>query len=167
MSEVHAAGDSAPRSAVALWADRLGVVGGFLSLFMGALVTLSVLGRWLLDQGVPGDFEFVQMGTAVSVFFFLPACQARRGNIIVDTFTGFLSDAARNRLDAAWDVLYGVVMLGLGYCMVLGSSEALKSGLSTMVLQIPSWPALAISTLLVFFLALVCFWTARRLVEAR
>lgn len=159
--------NAAKRPVLARWADRLGVVGGFLSLFMGALVTCSVIGRWLFDQGVPGDFEFVQMGTAVSVFFFLPACQARRGNIIVDTFTGFLSETGRNRLDAVWDVLYGLVMLGLGYCMVLGTVEAMKSGLTTMVLGLPTWPAYVVSTALVFFLAAVSFWTARNLMEKR
>ncbi|MCA0424090.1 MAG: TRAP transporter small permease [Proteobacteria bacterium] len=167
MNDGETAGHAVGKSAIAVWASRLGIVGGCLSLLMGALVTVSVLGRWLVDQGIPGDFEFVQMGTAVSVFFFLPSCQAIRGNIIVDTFTGFLGERARNRLDALWDVVYGLVMLCLGYCMVLGTMEAISTGVSTMVLLIPTWPALALSTALVFFLAVVCFWTARKLVEAR
>ena len=150
-----------------IWADRLGMAGGFLSLLMGALVTVSVIGRWLFDNGVPGDFEFVKMGTAMTVFFFLPACQAHRGNIVVDTFTGFLSEAARNRIDAVWDVVYGIAMAGIGYCMVLGTWEAYRNGASTMVLQFATWPALAVSTLLVVFLSAVCFWTAQTLRGAR
>ena len=155
------------RSPVALWSARLGVAGGVLSLLMAALVTMSVIGRWLFDQGVPGDFEFVQMGTAMSVFFFLVACQAKRGNIVVDTFTGSLNERQRNRLDALWDVVYGLVMAFLASCMVLGTVEAMKSGTSTMVLLLPQWPALLVSTLLLIFLAGVCFWTAKRLWGAR
>ena len=70
--------------------------------------SLSVLGRWLsgmpLAAQVPrrlgpinGDFELVQMATAIAVFSFLPYCQARRGNIVVDTFTSWLP-RARQRL---------------------------------------------------------------------
>lgn len=164
MAEEHG---GRPHPAIQTWAERVGIAGGVLSLLVGALVTCSVLGRKFLDAGVPGDFEFVQMGTAVSVFFFLPACQARRGNIIVDTFTGWMSDAVRNRVDAFWDVVYGVTMGFLGYCMVLGSWDAQKTHLTTMVTQLPVWPALAISTLLLFFLALVSFWTAHMLVKGR
>ena len=36
--------------------------------------------RWQGSQPLPGDFEFVQMATAVSVFSFLPYCQLRRSN---------------------------------------------------------------------------------------
>lgn len=155
------AAQAATRSGIVRWAERFGIIGGCVSLLLGALVTVSVLGRWLFDSGVPGDFEFVQMGTALTVFFFLPVCQAHRGNIMVDTFTGFLSEAGRNRLDALWDIVYGIAMIGLGYCMVLGTWEAYANGASTMVLQFATWPALAISTLLVLFLSAVCFWTAQ------
>lgn len=143
------------------------MIGGLLSLVMAALVTTSVLGRWLRDEGVPGDFEFVQMGTAMAVFFFLVACQAKRGNIVVDTFTGFLNERQRNRLDAVWDIVYGLTIALLAYCMVLGTYEAMKTGTSTMVLLLPQWPALLVSTLLLIFLAIVCFWTAKRLWGAR
>ncbi len=155
------------RSPVIVWAERLGILGGCLSLITGAIVTTSVIGRWLIDSGVPGDFEFVQMATAVSVFFFLVSCQSHRGNIIVDTFTGFLSERARNRLDAFWDVVYGLVMAAIGVCMVEGTIEAIRSHTGTMVLQLPLWPALMISTMLLFVLAGICFWTARQLVKVR
>ncbi len=158
---------AAAKPSLQRWAERMGVAGGIVSLVIGALVTVSVIGRKLFDQGVPGDFEFVQMGAAVSVFFFLPACQARRGNIMVDTFTGWMSDTLRNRVDAFWDVIYGLMMAFLGGCMVMGTTEAMRSHLSTMVLQLPVWPALMLSTLLLFFLAVICFWSAAMLVRTR
>ena len=148
-------------------AERIGLVGGLVSLAVGCLVTVSVIGRWLFNTGVPGDFEFVQMGAALTVFFFLPACQARRGNIVVDSFTGFLTERARNRLDALWDIVYGLVMAAIGGCMVIGTLEAFRTRTTTMVLQLPQWPALLVATLLLFVLAAVCFWTARTLLRAR
>lgn len=152
---------------VARAAENVGLAGGIVSLGVGLLVTASVIGRWLFDQGVPGDFEFVKMGAALTVFFFLPACQARRGNIVVDSFTGFLSPQARDRIDALWDIVYGITMAAIGVCMVVGTWESFHTHTTTMVLLLPVWPVLAMCTLLLFFLAVVCFWTARRLTGAR
>ena len=54
----------------------------------------ACIGRWLLQlRPINGDFEMVQMATAIAVFSFLPYCQARRGNIVVDTFTSWLPRA--------------------------------------------------------------------------
>ena len=65
----------------------LAIAGGALALGVAILVTVSVGRRWFGFQPIPGDFEFVQMATAVSIFSFLPYCQLRHGNIAVDTFT--------------------------------------------------------------------------------
>ena len=46
------------------------------------------------------------MGTAIAIFAFLPVCQARRGNIMVDTFTGFLSPRTCRIIDGLWDLVY-------------------------------------------------------------
>jgi hypothetical protein len=51
----------------------------------------------------------------------------------------------------------------IGYAMLPGIVAAWKSGEETMVSRVPLWPALAISTALLLFLAFVAAWTARRL----
>lgn len=149
--------------------DRLtraiALAGGLLALGVAALVTTSVLRRWLFDQPIPGDFEFVQMATAVAVFAFLPLCQARRGNIVVDTFTARLSARSRNRLDAVWDLVYAGFMTLLAIGLSKGATEAFGYGTTTMVLGLPIWPAIAASALLVAILVLVTLATALRLVR--
>ena len=40
------------------------IAGGALALAVAGLVVVSILGRWLLDGPVSGDFEYVQMATA-------------------------------------------------------------------------------------------------------
>ncbi|MFN3892027.1 MAG: TRAP transporter small permease [Beijerinckiaceae bacterium] len=139
------------------------LAGGFIVFALAALVTASVVLRWWTGLPVSGDFEIVQMGTALAVFCFLPYCQARRGNIVVDTFTAWLSEGARARIDAVWDALYALTMGVIGYAMLPGVAAAWKSGEETMVARIPLWPALAVSTALVLLLALTSIWTARRL----
>jgi TRAP-type C4-dicarboxylate transport system permease small subunit len=145
----------------------IALAGGLLALGVAGLVTASVLRRWFFAQPIPGDFEFVQMATAVAVFTFLPLCQAHRGNIVVDTFTSRLSPRTRNRLDAAWDLLYaafaGLLSFGLGK----GALEASRNGTTTMVLGLPIWPAIAICALLCAVLAVVTLVGAVRLIRGR
>ena len=59
------------------------------------MVVVSVLMRWLIRYSVPGDIELVQIASALAVFCFLPLCQGRRGNIMVDTFTARLPPRGR------------------------------------------------------------------------
>ncbi len=110
MAEAGESGPAAPEAAGRTgMIDRafatLSLIGGLSLLGLGLLVTVSVLSRWLGFGGVAGDFEIVQMLTALGVFAFLPLCQLRRGHIFVDTFTGRLPAGLRGGLDAMWDLL--------------------------------------------------------------
>jgi hypothetical protein len=156
------------------------ILGGLLALAIAFLVVLSVLGRWL--SGMPaaerlaaalgirlgsinGDFEMVQMATAIAIFAFLPYTQARRGNIFVDTFTSKLPRRVNARIDAFWDLAYAGMMGILTACLMVGTVEHYRSGQTTMLLQIIVWPAIAISALLLALLTCVALMTAIRLVR--
>lgn len=164
-SEPGAAPDR-DRSPLHVLVTGIGLLGGVMAFCLAGLVTTSVVMRWVLGMPVPGDFEFVQMGTALIVFSFLPLCQIQRANIIVDTFTQNLSQRACARLDALWDVVYGCVIALIGYAMIQGVIDAWRSGEETMVSRIQIWPALAISTALVLLLSIVAFYTAWRLIRS-
>lgn len=151
------------RSTFRLIATVVAMIGGALAFALAFLVTASVLLRWLFDAPVPGDFEFVQMGTALIVFAYLPFCQIERGNIVVDAFTSKLSQRARDRIDAVWDIVYAGVIGVIAYAMIQGVVDAWRSGEETMVSRVPLWPALAVCTALAAFLSLVALYTARRL----
>jgi TRAP-type C4-dicarboxylate transport system permease small subunit len=132
----------------------LAIVGGLLSLGAAILVTVSITSRWLGYGGVPGDFEMVQIATALSVFCFLPLTQWRRGNIMVDTFTTRLSPQTNRAIDATWDFLFAAIMGLLAYCLLLGTREAFSSGLNSMVLGVALGPVFAVCTLLVVLLSI-------------
>jgi TRAP-type C4-dicarboxylate transport system permease small subunit len=142
------------------------VTGGLLALAVAILVSVSVLGRWLFNAPIDGDFEFVKMATAVAVFAYLPYTQARRGNIMVDTFTSGLSRANRNRLDAFWDIVYGCMMAYLAYALIIGTLDAMRSGETTMQRQILLWPSIGLSMLLCAFVAATAFIGAWQLLRA-
>lgn len=155
------------RSALRFIATVVAMIGGALAFALAFLVTTSVVLRWLFDAPVPGDFEFVQMGTALIVFAYLPFCQIERGNIVVDAFTSKLSQRTRDRIDAVWDIVYAAVIGVIAYAMIQGVIDAWRSGEETMVSRVPLWPALAICTGLAAFLSLVALYTAERLARSR
>lgn len=138
----------------------IAIGGGFVSLAIAGMVVISVAGRKLFNAGVPGDFEFVQMGTALTVFAFLPLGQIRRVNIVVDTFSTGWSEGTRRAVDTLWDLTYAAMMGVIGYCMVNGSIETFANKTGSMVLQLPLWPALVLSAALCIFLAVITLWTA-------
>ena len=87
----------------------MALAGGVLLLALAVLVTASVLKRWLTSQGIPGDFELMQIGLALAVFAFMPLCQLRGGNLFVDTFTDRLPAGLQRRLDGLWSLVYAAV----------------------------------------------------------
>lgn len=143
------------------------LLGGALLVGLAMLVTLSVTLRSDLvgAAGVPGDFELVQMATAVAAFCFLPYCQLRRGNIFVDTFTMKLPLRVQHGLDALWDVVYGLVMALIGWRLAVGARAAYASGENTMVLQLPSYLPIGLCAVLALLVCLAAFVSAARLMR--
>ena len=140
--------------------DRLALAGGALLLGMAALIAVSVLLRWLTRQGIPGDFELLQIGLALAVFSFMPLCQIRGGNLFVDTFTGRLPAAVQRRIDGFWSLVYAVVAVLIAAMMATGAVETLRAGTTSMVLELPlGWP-IAICAVLATWLAWVVLLSA-------
>jgi hypothetical protein len=54
---------------------------------MSLMSLTSIVGRSLFSKPILGDYELVQMMSAVAVTMALPFCQMIRGHIIVDFFT--------------------------------------------------------------------------------
>jgi TRAP-type C4-dicarboxylate transport system permease small subunit len=143
------------------------VTGGALSLAVALLVVVSVVGRRFLNAPIPGDFELVQMATAIAVFSFLPYCQARRGNIVVDSFTTRLPPRVNAVIDAFWDLVYAGMMGLMTACLAVGTLDHIRNGQTTMVLQFPIWPAIAVCTGLALLLTVVALATAGLLLRGR
>lgn len=155
-----------PTNAFERLADRiaaaLAVAGGLIMVALALLVTASVLGRWLLGREITGAFEVVQVGLAVAAFLFLPICQLRNQNIIVDSFTTHLSPRLRGGLDAFWALAYAGIALVLAWRLSIGASETIRSQMVTPMLRFPYGWGMAVGTVALCFLALVSVIVAMR-----
>ena len=136
-------------------ARLLALFGGALAVCLALLVSTSITLRALGLGGVRGDFEFVQMGVALIVFAFMPWCQARRGNVMVDSFTTRLPPRFQAALDALWEVVFAGMMALIAWRLGAGALEAARSSTTTMVLLLPIAPAIAACAILAGFTALV------------
>lgn len=143
------------------------ILGGALAIAVALLVGASVLGRWLFSKPIEGDFEFVKMATAIAVFAYLPYTQARRGNIMVDTFTGWLPRRTVALIDAFWDICFAAAMGFCAFGLFRGTMDAIRSGETTMQLQIILWPVIALCFLLCLLCAVTAVMTALRLTGTR
>jgi TRAP-type C4-dicarboxylate transport system permease small subunit len=148
-------------------AGAVALIGGTLAVAVALLVTVSVLGRWLFSKPVEGDFEFVKMATALGIFAYMPYTQARRGNIMVDTFTLKLPPAVTRRMDAFWDIVFACAMGFCAYGLFVGARDAIRTGETTMQLQIVMWPVIGASALLCAITAITALLTAVRLLGSR
>ena len=145
----------------------IAVLGGALSLGVAMLVVVSVLGRWLGDAPITGDFELVQMATAVAVFA-LPALlpgapRQHRGRHLHELAAGAGDGRDRRVLGARLRRHGGAD----GAWLIAGTLEHFRSGQTTMVLRLPIWPAIALCAALALLLAGVTLARAVRLLRGR
>jgi TRAP-type C4-dicarboxylate transport system permease small subunit len=143
----------------------LAIAGGIIMTAVAAMITANVLMRWLMDSSVPGDIELVQIGTALAIFAFLPLCQSRRGNIMVDTFTSRLPARVRNALDAAWDIAYAGIALLIAWRLGVGAWDTIRSNTVSMMLGLPTGWAIAACGVMAAFIAVVALATAIRMIR--
>ena len=117
---------SAARTLLAT-ARVLAVIGGLLSCAMAAIVTVSVIGRYLFNRPIPGDYDIVGILCGCAIFAFLPYCQLQRGNVMADFFTARAPPRAKASLDAAGVAIYLAAAAMLTWRLYYGALEMRQS----------------------------------------
>ena len=115
------------------------VLAGLVMVGITLLTCASVLGRNLFSQAINGDFEMVGLAAGAAIALFLPWCQIRKGNIIVDFFTTNTSEATQNFLDRFGAFLLAGVMTLMAWRSVLGGLNAYNTNSGSMMLGFPEW----------------------------
>ncbi len=136
------------------------MLGGVIMTALTIMVVLSVLGRWLISSPIYGDFEMVEMGTAISVFLFLPYCHMTRGNVIVDLFLSWASRRTQLFFDVLGSLALSVIAGGLSWRMIHGGLEMVEYGETTYILALPLGWAFPFAVLSFALLSLCAAYTA-------
>ncbi len=143
-------------------ADGFALAGGAVLLAVMATTVTSVIGRTLFNRPVLGDFELVEIGSAVVIFAFLPYCQLRGGNVIVDVFTRGAGARTRARLDSVHSLVYALIAALLAGRLAVGGVELRAWGETSMILAVPIWWGFVPIVASVALLTIICIYTLFR-----
>lgn len=117
----------------------LAVVSG-LSLIAMALMSLrSIVGRSFFDSPLLGDYELVQMFSAIAVALSLPYANWVKGHVIVDFFTAKASPTLNRWLDTIAQALIALFSAVLCWNTLRGLFDLKDTGDASMLLEIPTW----------------------------
>lgn len=117
----------------------LAVLGGAIFLIEAIMSVVSVVGRALFSMPVPGDYELVQMLSAMGIAMCLPYCQLRKGHVFVDFFTLWAPAGLKRLLDAIAALLLSASAFFLAWRVWDGMLEMREYGETSMVIALPVW----------------------------
>lgn len=115
------------------------VVGGLVFVAIVAMSIVSIVGRKLISMPVPGDFELVEMGSAIGSSFFFAYCHLNRGDVKVDFFTQHWAAAKVMWLDAIGSTLIGLFGALIAWRTAVGAFGLREVGESSAILDWPMW----------------------------
>lgn len=115
------------------------IAAGVLLTGITLMTCVSVIGRNTTGWTLVGDFELSGSAAGAAIALFLPWCQVRRGNIIVDFFTNKASQGTQDRLDRLGALLLALVMALMAWRSAVGGLNAWKSQAGSMMLGFPEW----------------------------
>ena len=142
---------------LALLAKACAIFAGVLLTLITLMTCASLIGRNTLGVTLAGDFELTGVVAGAAIALFLPWCQLRRGNIIVDFFTTGAKDSTNAALDRFGAFLMAASMALMAWRTVLGGLNAYDTHSGTMMLGFPEWvvyvgmvPPLALTAVIAF-----------------
>ena len=143
------------------------VVAGVLLTAITLMTCASLIGRNTTGWTIVGDFELSGSAAGAAIALFMPWCQLRRGNIMVDFFTARASAATQARLDRLGALLLALAMALMTWRTAVGGLNAWQSKSGSMMLGFPEWvvycgmvPALLLTALIALAQAVRGFDTA-------
>lgn len=143
MADILVSHSAHQHTGYARWLDMackaMAVAAGLTLLAMAFMSLWSIVGRSLFDKALLGDFELVQILSAVAVGMCLPYAHWIGGHVIVDFFTA----KARPRTNALLDLVANLVMAGfaavIAWRTLVGLLDLRANFDASMLLNIPTW----------------------------
>jgi TRAP-type C4-dicarboxylate transport system permease small subunit len=136
-------------------------LGGVVLVVISLISVTSILGRALSLIGlgpVPGDFELVEMGTALAVFCFLPWCHLKNGHAFVDllwnAYPAWLQQVLQVLTELLTLVVWGLLIWRMGVAL----QDYRSNGETSFILGVPVWWGYGASLLPAVFGVFVIFW---------
>ena len=140
----------------------LAILGGIILVIVILINFISILSRIIFLNPLVGDFELVEIGSAIAICSFLPLCHLKKGNVIVDFITAKLNFKKITFLDCISSVIYGLIALFFTWRMFFGAKDMYNYQEETMLLQFPIWIPFLPVTFSFGLLSVCCLYTFYR-----
>ena len=117
----------------------MAVAAGVVLTAMALMSIISIAGRTFFSSPLLGDYELVQMFSAIAVSLSLPYTHWVKGHVIVDFFTVNAAPKLIAFLDALANLLMAAVAGLVTWRMWLGLFELREAMDASMLLELPVW----------------------------
>lgn len=114
-------------------------MAGVLLVLITLMTCTSVIGRETIGKTISGDFELSGVLAGASIALFMPWCQFKRGNIMVDFFTTGASPKSQDMMERFGALLLAVVMALMAWRTTLGGLNVFNTHSETQILGFPEW----------------------------
>ena len=115
------------------------IIAGVLLTGITLMTCASLIGRNTTGDSLVGAFELTGVAAGAAIALFMPLCQLRRGNIIVDFFTANMSHSVNDKLDR-FGTLMLVLLFGLlAWRTTLGGLNVYAANSETQIMGFPEW----------------------------
>ncbi len=115
------------------------ILAGVLLTGITLMTCASLIGRNTTGDSIVGAFELTGVAAGAAIALFMPLCQLRRGNIIVDFFTSKMSDAVNDKLDRFGTLLLALIFGLLAWRTTLGGLNVYSAHSETQIMGFPEW----------------------------
>jgi TRAP-type C4-dicarboxylate transport system permease small subunit len=120
-------------------AQLCAVLAGLILTAVTLVTCVSLIGRNTTGWTILGDYELTAVAAGAAVALFMPLCQLRRENIIVDFFTAKAPAALNALFDRFGALLMALMLIFIGWRTAIGGMSAYTSQTTTMMLGFPEW----------------------------
>jgi TRAP-type C4-dicarboxylate transport system permease small subunit len=135
------------------------VLSGLMLVAIALMSLGSIVGRSIFSQALVGDFELVQMMSAVAVALSLPYANWIGGHVIVDFFTMKAPTKVNAALDAVAYLIMGFFAAVLAWRLMVGLLDLRSTFDASLMLNIPTWWAYAPMVPAFVLLSLTAFYS--------
>jgi TRAP-type C4-dicarboxylate transport system permease small subunit len=134
------------------------ILAGILLIAITLMTCTSVIGRETIGKTISGDFELSGVLAGAAIALFMPWCQYKRGNIMVDFFTTGASEKTQNNMERFGALLLAAVMAFMSWRTAIGGLNVYNTHSETQILGFPEWivyitmvPPLALTALIALY----------------
>ena len=118
------------------------LAGGGMLMLLVAMTIISIIGRSLSDFGlapIVGDFELIEQGMAIVIFWSLPWCQVQYGHVAVDIVARYFPSWLDRTLAILTQSIIALMAVLIAWQSVNGLLDKYNWHETSIILETPIW----------------------------